>query len=200
MSPAPTRPTRGPGRPAAATREDVIALARERFLAGKRVDMQGIARELGLARATMHRWYGTREELLGEMLAELAEARIAVIRRESTATGAIGLLDCFDRFNRDAAATKGLSVWLAQEHQMALRILTASGGIVQTRTVAAVEGMIDAEIAAGAFVAPMAPATLAHAIVRLGGSFLYSDAVSGVRGDTERLRELEAALLGINQR
>src|SRR6516164_7483398 len=68
--------TAGPGRPAAATRDEVLALATERFLAAERVDMQAIARELGLARATMHRWFGTRELLLGETLAKLAEARL----------------------------------------------------------------------------------------------------------------------------
>ena len=62
--------TARPGRPAAATRDEVLALATERFLAAERVDMQAIARELGLARATMHRWFGTRELLLGETLGE----------------------------------------------------------------------------------------------------------------------------------
>ncbi len=191
-----TRPAGRPGRPAAATREDVLGLAIERFLEGERVDMQGIARELGLARATMHRWFGTREELLGEMLAELAERRLALIRSESTGTGARGLLECFDRFNRNLAATKGLGVWVAQEQERALRILTSSGGLVQPRVVALVQEMIETEIEAGRFATPIAPATLAYAIVRLGESFLYNDARFGLRGDTERLREVEAALLG----
>ena len=55
-----------PGRPAASTPEAALELARERFLAGERIDVQGIARELGLARATMHRWFQTRELLLGD--------------------------------------------------------------------------------------------------------------------------------------
>ena len=37
---------------------------------------------------------------------------------------------------------------------------------------------------------------LAYAIVRLGEAFLYNDAIVGIRGDTDRLREIEAALLG----
>src|SRR5271167_2468196 len=93
--------TRRPGRPAAATREDALALASERFLAGERVDVRGIARELGLARATMHRWFGTRESLVGEVLAALAEERLAVIRSRIPGSGAAALLECFDRFNRE---------------------------------------------------------------------------------------------------
>src|SRR5437588_10965032 len=85
-----------PGRPAAASREDALALARSRFLKGERVDVQAIARELGLARAAMHRWFGTREQLLGEVLAELAEQRLQTIREGIDAVGAQALLQCFD--------------------------------------------------------------------------------------------------------
>ncbi len=189
--------TRRPGRPAAATREDVLGLASERFLAGERVDMQGIARELGLARATMHRWFGTRDVLLGEMLAELAEGRLARIRRRTGGSGAIALLDCFDGFNRELAATRGLGVLLASEQERGLRILTSSGGIVQPRMTAAIEALIDEEVRAGTFVPTIPPSTLAYAIVRLAESFLFNDARFGIRGDTDRLREIEAALLGV---
>ncbi len=187
-----------PGRPAAATRRAALSSARARFLAGERVDVQAIARELGLARATMHRWFQTRESLLGEMLAALAERRIAIIRRETPGGGAPALLEAFDRFNRELAEARGLRALLAHEQERALRILTSSGGIVQPRVVAAVERMIEAEVQAGRFVPSVAPATLAYAIVRLGEAFMYNDAIVGMRGDTERLRMVEAALLGVS--
>jgi AcrR family transcriptional regulator len=189
-----------PGRPAAATRDEVLALATDRFLAAERVDMKALARELGLARATMHRWFGTRELLLGEMLANLAEERLLAIRRGTPGSGAGALLECFDRFNRELAATKGLGVLLAQEQERAFRILSSGAGPVQPRMVALVERMIDEEIEEGQFRASIAPPTLAYAIVRLAESFLYNDAMYGIRGDTERLRELEAVLLGLEPR
>jgi AcrR family transcriptional regulator len=191
--------TRGPGRPAAASRGDALALARRRFLRAERVDVKAIAAELGLGRATMHRWFGTREELLGEMLATLAEERLIAIRDEIGGAGACALLSCFDRYNREVAATRGLGVLLAQEQERALRVLTSSGGIVQPRLVAAIERLISAEVAAGAFTPPVAPPTLAYAIVRLAEAFLYNDAMFGIRGDNERLREIEAALLGVTR-
>jgi AcrR family transcriptional regulator len=190
--------TRRPGRPAAATREDALALARRQFLDAERVDVKAIARELGLGRATMHRWFGTREELLGEMLATLTEERLAAIRSKTRGRGAPALLRCFDRFNRELAGTRALGVWLAQEQERALRVLTSSGGIVQPRVVAAIGLLISAEIDAGAYTPSLAPQTLAYAIVRLAEAFLYNDAMFGIRGDTERLREVEAALLGVN--
>jgi AcrR family transcriptional regulator len=190
--------TRGPGRPAAASREDALALATDRFLAGERMDVRGIAQDLGLARATMHRWFGTREAFIGEVLAALAEKRMAAIRRRTPGSGARALLEAFDSFNRELAATSGLRALLAQEQERALRVLTSSGGFVQPRVVAAVERLILAEIEAGAFEPVLAPESLAYAIVRLAESFLYNDAIIGIRGDTERLREIQAVLLGLS--
>jgi len=185
------------GRPAAASPGAALALARARFIAGERVDVQAIARELGLARATMHRWFGTREALLGEVLADLAERRLEAIRREVPGGGGPALLECFDRFNRELAANPGLAALLSQEQERALRILTSSGGVVQPRVVAAIQRLIEQEVDGGRFAPRVTPATLAYAIVRLAEAFLYNDAIVGLRGDSERLREVEAALLGV---
>jgi AcrR family transcriptional regulator len=192
--------TRRPGRPAASTREAALALAARRFVACERVDVQAIARELGLARATMHRWFQTREALLGELLATLAERRLLAIRAEVRGGGAHALLETFDTFNRELVNTPGMRFLLTQEHERALRILTSSAGITQPRAVAAVQALIDAEVEAGRYVPRVTPAALAYAIVRLGEAFLYNDAVAGIRGDVDRLREIEAALLGAAER
>jgi AcrR family transcriptional regulator len=184
-----------PGRPAAATREAALELATRRFLAAERIDVQAIARELGLARATMHRWFQTREVLLGEVLAALAEQRLSVIRAATPGVGSTALLQAFDRFNREVAAAPGMRFLLAQEQERALRILTSSAGLVQPRVVAAIERMIDVEVQAASYSPSIAPDALAYAIVRLGEAFIYNDAIGGIRGDTERLREIEAALL-----
>ncbi len=189
--------TRRPGRPAAASRADALALGTERFLAGERIDVKAIAQELGLARATMHRWFGTREGFIGVVLATLTEERLITIRGEVPGEGAPALVECFYRFNREMAATTGLRVLLAQEQERLLRMLTSSGGVVQPRIVAVVERLILAESDAGAFTPTVAPASLAYAIVRLAEAFLYNDAIVGIRGDTERLREVQAALLGV---
>jgi AcrR family transcriptional regulator len=187
-----------PGRPAAAAKDDALALAIERFLAGERVDVQAIARELGLARATMHRWFGTRELFLGETLATLAEARLELHRRSVPGTGAEALVDAFDGFNRELVAAEGLRIWLEREQERALRVLTSSAGVVQPRVCLTVERLIRAEIESRAFTPTAAPANLAYAIVRLAESFLYNDAIIGIRSDTGRLREVQAALLGVS--
>ncbi len=189
-----------PGRPAASTREAALELARKRFLECERVDVQGIARELGLARATMHRWFQTRELLVGEMLGALAEERLTTIRARTGGHGARALLETLDKFNRDIAATRGMRALLAQEQERALRILTSSAGLVQPQVVACITRLIDAETEAGYFAPSIPSDVLAYALVRLGEAFIYNDALVGIRGETGRLRQVAAALLGVDER
>src|SRR2546423_55675 len=87
---------RTPGRPAAATREQVLERALYHYLRGRRVDVQAIAAELGLARTTFYRWFGSREELLGEVLFAAAEPLLKKARAEARGRGARLLLDTFD--------------------------------------------------------------------------------------------------------
>src|SRR5262245_25508423 len=73
--PEPTRLARRLAEPGARRQplpEDVLHAARRRFLRGERVDMNDLAREVGIGRATLYRWVGSRDQLLGEVLWSLA--------------------------------------------------------------------------------------------------------------------------------
>jgi hypothetical protein len=73
--------------------------------------------------------------------------------------------------------------------------LTSSGGPVQPRIVAAIQAVIESEAARGDYEPPVPTETLAYAIVRIAEAFLYNDAVAGIRGDVDRLLQIEALLL-----
>jgi AcrR family transcriptional regulator len=184
------------GRPPAASREDVLAAALERYLHGRRIDVQAIAAELGLGRTTVYRWFGSREGLVGETVAQAAEPLFDRARADGTGTGGNALLDTFDRINRGLEAAPALRSFLDLERN-GLRILTSSSGIVHRRAVAKIQGFVEDEVRAGTYRPPVDPATLAYAIVRLAEAFLFNDVTAALRGDVERLREIEAALLGV---
>jgi AcrR family transcriptional regulator len=188
---------RRPGPAAAASRADVLAAVRRRYLAGERVDVRAVAAEVGLARATIYRWFGSREELLGEVIARESEDYFRRVRSRVKGRGARALLETFDRINRGIVRSVPLRRYLEQEREAALRTLTSSGGVVEPRAVAAVAALIDDEVARGAYDPPVEVPALAYAIVGLANAFLYNDAVAGIRGDVERLRAVEAALLGV---
>jgi hypothetical protein len=63
--------------------------------------------------------------------------------------------------------------------------------------VARIAEMIEEEERAGNYEPPVEPSTLAYAIVRLAEAFLFNDAIAGIRGDVDRLRDVEAAILGV---
>jgi AcrR family transcriptional regulator len=193
--PAPgTAPRRG--RPAAASRDDVLAAATSRYLRGKRVDVLSISAELGLGRTTIYRWFGTREELIGEVLPRVTKPLLDQARAEARGRGADKLVDTFDRFNRSLVAAPALRQFVERERDAAVRIITSGAGNVQRRNVEMITEVIEAEVRAGAYEPPVEPATLGYAIVRLAEAFIFNESATGMGDSVDRLREVEAALLG----
>jgi AcrR family transcriptional regulator len=195
--PAEAKSARRPGRPAAATREQVLDAALYRYLRGRRVDVQAIAAELGLGRATVHRWFGTREALIGEVIVLASTPVLSDARARAGGRGGPALLETFDRFNRSLADAPALRQFVEAEREAALRIITSRNGIVQPRMVAMITELIDREVQSGAYEPPVEPTVLGYAIVRLAEAFLFNDAALSSRGDLDRLREVEAALLHV---
>jgi AcrR family transcriptional regulator len=185
------------GRPAAASREDVVDAGLHRYLRGQRVDVQAIASEIGLGRATIYRWFGSRDQLLGEVIIRATEPVLEKSRAGLAGKGGPGLLDTFDRFNRALADAPALRAFVEQERDAALRLIASGAGIVQPRIVELITGLIVEEADGGTYEPPVEPAILGYAIVKLAQAFLFNDAVAGIRGDVDRLREVEAALLGV---
>jgi AcrR family transcriptional regulator len=185
------------GRPPAASREDVLNAAMYRYLRGRRVDVQAIAAELGLGRTTVYRWFGSREGLIGEVLVRAAAPLLEDARAKAGGRGGEALLDTFDRLNRSLVEAPALRQFVEQEREAALRIITSSAGRPQQVMVERIAEMIEQEARAGGYTPPVEPSTLAYAIVRLAEAFLFNDAIAGIRGDVDRLRDVEAAILGV---
>jgi len=173
----------------------VLDAVTAQYLSGERVDLTVVARRLGLSRATIYRWFGSREHLLGEVIATQLQQMIARKRKAVGTRGAPGLLEVFDQINRDLSRASALRRLIEQEPATALRILTSGSGVVHPRAVSTVRALIVSEVAAGHYDPPADPETLAYAIVRLAEAFIYND--RGIRGDHELLRAVQAALLGV---
>ena len=116
--------------------------ARRQYLDGQRVDLTVLARQLGLGRATIYRWFGSRDRLVGEIIADELEALVDVTRRGVRRRGVDGLLEVFDRINRSLAHSAALGRYLERENAAAMRVLTCSTGAVQTRAVSCVANLI----------------------------------------------------------
>jgi AcrR family transcriptional regulator len=192
MTGRPSGPRRG--RPAAASRADVLGAATTQYLNGRRIDVQALAGEVGVGRTTVYRWFGSREALIGEVLVGLLEPLVAEARAAASGTGPEALLDTCEWLNRRVAEATAWQAFLDRERETALRIVTSDP--TQRRIVDLVRGLIEHEARAGAYDPPMDPESLAYALVRLAEAFAFSDDAAARRGDVARLREVEAALLG----
>ena len=176
--------------------DDAIHAARRRILAGQPVRMQELADELGVSRVTLHRWVGSREELLGEALWSLAHDNFTAAVRATRTRGGRRIADVVGRFIATVNATDGMRILIEREPEYAMRILTTKASPVQARSVAAVEDLLREEQAKGRLTPPMDIADLAYVIVRISESFLYADLITGDRApDDEKARLAISALL-----
>jgi hypothetical protein len=125
---------------------------------------------------------------------------IDAARAGARGRGGRALLDTFDRLNRSLADAPALRTFVENEREAALRVITSGAAFLQPHMVARIAGLIEDEARAGRYDPPVEPETLAYAIVKLAEAFLFNDAAAGMRGDVDRLREVEAALLGVSAR
>jgi AcrR family transcriptional regulator len=174
---------------------DAFHLARRRFLACRRIDMQNLAAELGVSRATLHRWTGRREQLLGTVIGMLAEDTFERCKREAPGRGGARILHVFDRHLAMVARSRALRHFLETDAAAALRILTMRDGPVQGRIVRKHAELLREEAARGAYVPRVDVDVLAYAIVRIGEAFLYNDAIIAMTPNLEQARAVVRLLL-----
>jgi AcrR family transcriptional regulator len=174
---------------------DALRLARRRWLAGERLDMGGLAAELGISRATLYSWVGSRERLLGEVIWSFAEEGVRQAREAASGTGADYIVDVVERFNCLNASFEPLRRFIEQDPELALRILTSKRGPVQGRMTAVARELLAEQIEAGALTPALDVGTMAYLMVRVAESFLYSDVIAGSEPDVEKAVEVVRVLL-----
>ena len=172
-------------RPARATALDAFTLARGKWLAGERIDIGRLAAELGVGRATVFRWVGSREQLYGEVISSLFSGVLARAEREAEGEGAEYIADVTQRLLAALLAAEPLRRFVKQDPEFALQVLMSRRSPVEHRTTAAVRALLEAQVAAGKIQPAMPPDALAYVIVRIGESFLYRDVISGDAPDIE---------------
>ena len=66
---------------------DLHSLARQWFVGAKRIELQKLAVELGISRATAYRWAGSAEQLVGNVLASLVDETYKQIAQRASGAG-----------------------------------------------------------------------------------------------------------------
>ena len=175
---------------------DAFRVARRWFVAGRRIEMQELAAELGVNRATLFRWVGGRDDLLGEILWSLAEPTLAAAVEASDGSGAGRITAAIGHFAARLDQADFLREFLRREPERALRILTTRAGTVQARLVAAIEKLLNDEAAQDNLRSRLPLRDLAYLIVRIVESFLYAEFITGEEPDIAMVESAVGALLG----
>jgi AcrR family transcriptional regulator len=186
-------------RPTAGTRgAPAVALAARWIHDGRRLDMQGLADELGVSRATLFRRVGGREELLTEALWVLTERTLETAAAQWEAERPQGELHTPGtgrHINALVSQSKSLRRLLDDEPALTLRVLTDPRGRVQTGIVTFIEALLRRDIAEFGLVSVIEPDALAYALVRLGESFLYADVLAARKPDVATADRVQLAVL-----
>jgi AcrR family transcriptional regulator len=176
----------------------IVAVAARWIQDGRRLDMQGLADELGISRVTLFRRVGSREALLGKALWMLTQCTLetAAARWEAERPeGELHTPGTGRHINAIVSQSKGLRRLLDDEPTLTIRVLTDPRGRVQTGIVAFVEELLRRDIEEFGLVTLIEPDALAYALVRLGESFLYADVLAARRPDVETANRLQRALI-----
>jgi AcrR family transcriptional regulator len=187
--------------PPASLPPHIFSAALETYASCRRMDMQSLARHLGVGRATLYRRAGNREALLDEVIwwrsrrlltgQLLAASRLSGAARIAAVIG--GVLRVIER-------DRALRFLIEADPDTALRILTGGRSVTATGMTSALERLIDLERSRGCFDPELDTAALAFAIIRIGEGFLYADVLAGRPPDSGRaITVIRALLTGLDR-
>src|SRR3954467_3171737 len=130
-------PPRRRGPAAGASRDEVLARTTADFLACRRIDVQAIAADCGVGRATIYRWFGSRDRLIGEGMLLVIAQRIGGARapppggggdarRAGPGEGVGATLASFDLVYRGLVGAPHVRAFIERDRATALPLMTSS--------------------------------------------------------------------------
>jgi AcrR family transcriptional regulator len=178
-----------------ATPIDAFRLARRKFQAAERIDMSALADELRINRVTLYRWAGSRDQLLVEVLWSLAQSTLERLDHGVEDYGGERIVQVVTGFVEACITNAGFKRWVADEGELAMRLLTRYDTGFQPRLIDAIYNMLDEERRGGRIELPVDLHELAYVIVRLIESYTYLDLITGEQPDAERAEPILRMLL-----
>ena len=180
---------------------EMFRAAAQAYLAGQRLDMQSLARRVGVGRATLYRRAGNREQLLDAVIWWRAR-RLLVwqLDRSRELAGAARISAVISAVLRSIERDRPLRAFLDGDPDTALRILVGGRSRAARGMTCALERLIDRERSLGAFEPDLDTAALAYAIMCICEAFLYADVLACPTPDVGRaITVVDALLAGLDR-
>lgn len=165
-----------------AVSDGVLGLATARFMAGERVDMGALAREAGVGRGTLYRWFGDREGLLAQVMWVLSRQCLVwlAVQGEPTLTHSLASVESFMEVT---SAYPPLRTFMRAERAVALRtMLEPNSPLVAALTAWTQERLEAAGVGEGE--GPRAD-ELAGVLVSMTSTYCWARVIAGGEADIE---------------
>ncbi|MEH6386715.1 QsdR family transcriptional regulator [Pseudomonas profundi] len=173
-----------------ATPLSAFRMARRWWLEGRRLNLSLLAEELDIGRATLMRWVGNKDLLMGEILwslyKEIYDESIERAQADPKLTGIDFLSQIYNDINVALIEAKPLHNFLHSEPQWGLQLLTSNIAGLQNRLIETWRKLFEHEIEAGRINPEMDAESLAYFIIRIGESAIYCDLICGRTPDAKQ--------------
>lgn len=157
--------------------------------------MGELAAELGVSRVTLYRWVGSRDELLVDVLWTLADRAFGYAREQSDGHGCERVVQVVCGFLDLVINNEGMRRFLAEEGELAMRLLTRADRGFQPQLIALVHILLREEADVGELELPVELSEVAFVIVRLIETYTYLDLLTGEAPDPHRADPILRLLL-----
>lgn len=184
---ATTTPRPGPDR--------AVALARKKLMAGERLDINGLAAELGVDRTTLFRWVGNRDQLAMSAILSITVPTLRHIIADAQGAGGAKIAAIIGAYARASTEAEWFRRWLERDPERALRLLTSKASPLQQHVVGVIEQLLIDEYERGPIGLPLPIPDLAYLLLRILESFVYADLIVGDEPDWTKVEPAVAALL-----
>ncbi len=166
------------------------------FMAGRRLDISALAGEVGVSRVTMHRWVGTRDDLLTEVMWHLTSATLDKLLAEIDAEGLVPRApELLGRYVDAVAANTGVLRLQQEEPETFVRLVTTNASTFQTRLIERVARVLETDRHSGQLSIDLSDDELAFAVVRLLEAYAHAPTLTGRPADPALAARVLRALL-----
>lgn len=172
-----------------ATPMSAFRMARRWWLEGRRLNLSLLAEELGVGRATLMRWVGNKDLLMGEILwsqyKHLYDEAIERAQADPKLKGIDFLTQIYTDINIALINAKPMHDFLRAEPQWGLQLLTSNISGLQSRLIETWRKLFEEQIEAGLINPEMDAESLAYFIIRIGEGAIYCDLICGRTPDPQ---------------
>ena len=172
-----------------ATPMDAFLLARKYWINCQRLNLGAMAEELGVSRATLFRWIGNKDLLMGEILWSLYKPSVMKARDECPGQGVEYVVNVFRKVNMTNFHSKPLRHFLQSDGQYALNILSSQNSTFHARMVELNTELLTRQVERGILKPSMNINSLSYFMVRLGESCIFSEMILGHEPDLSQLED-----------